>query len=94
MEIAFNYTIGMGIFLYALSSPFLILLQFFLTNIIIPTTAIIITITNIIAPIIIAFANVVNTEPTVLIAVVEIAVISAPTTSEVELDSIRFCFSA
>ena len=59
------------------------LLQFFFINMIIPITIASITTTMKIAPIIIAFAKVVSTEPTVFIAVVAIAVTSVPTTVEV-----------
>jgi hypothetical protein len=87
IEMTFNYNIGIGIFFsisfYALSSPLLTLLQFFLINMIIPITIAIITTTKKIAPIIIAFANVVSTEPAVFMAVVAIAVTSVPTTVEV-----------
>ena len=69
---AFNYIIGMGTYLYALSIPFLMFGQFILTKIMRPITAAINKNPTKRAPINIVLANVFNTDPTVLIAVVDI----------------------
>lgn len=70
--------------------PVLIPTQFFFKNMIMPITEAIITTTNIIEPIISAPAKEVNTLPTVLIAVVAIAVISVPVTT-VDYESFISC---